>query len=364
MSRSPICVLGMRTGSSLTTRALVLLGADPGRESELMQGRPDDNPKGFWEQQRLVDMNDELLAELGGSWWDMPALPSGWHEDPALEPLRKQARGLIEELFPSGHEWVWKDPRASLALPFCKDVIGPMRYVICARSPVAVATSLHARDPVFHPWRESTRLYFRYLREGLRHTADADRIILFYDDWFADFDAQLERLARFARGAAPKRPAISQVREFFEPGLRHHESAHGECELDREIEVGWEALRSDTGADGRLDADAEQRIEKQWLELEERLHDGDSKELRARARACWRLAHARNGHLEDATRAYQLAARAYDECAAARRDLEGRQAEIAAELDEANGWLRTMNGSASWRITAPLRRAKRLASRR
>jgi hypothetical protein len=354
----------MRTGSSLATRALVLLGADPGEERGLMEGTPNDNPKGFWEQRPLVDLNDELLARLGGPWWDVPRLSSGWHDDPGLEPLRQRARTLIGELFPSRERWIWKDPRASVTLPFWQDVIGPMRYILCTRSPVEVAASLHARDPVGHPRRESTRLFFRYLRDGVRHSADADRIVIFYEDWFDDFDAQLERLAEFANGAAPSERATSAVREFFEAGLRHHESANGVGELDPELRAAWELLRGGTSADGRLDPDAGRLIEEQWLALEGRIHDEVSEELRARSRAYSLLAHARQAHLEDLERAYENVNGAYAECAAARRDLEARHAEMAAELDQANRWLQDVSGSVSWRITAPLRRAKRLASRR
>src|SRR5690349_9218310 len=53
MAELPICVLGIRSGSSLATRALVALGADPGTESELLPAVEGDNAKGYWEQQQL-----------------------------------------------------------------------------------------------------------------------------------------------------------------------------------------------------------------------------------------------------------------------------------------------------------------------
>jgi hypothetical protein len=332
----------MRSGSSLATRALALLGLDVGRESDLMEGKPGDNPKGFWEQQPIMDLNEELLAKLGGPWWDMPRLDDGWHEDAELDPLRERACRLVEELFPGARRWVWKDPRASITLPFWQDVIGPMSYVVAARPPAEAAASLEARNPVLHSWRDSTRLYFRLLRESLRHTAGAERIVLFYEDWFEDFDAQLERLGRFALGEEPAEAERSDVREFFEDDLRRHDAAADARELDPEIRDAYALLREGTDEAGRLDADAERAFEERWLAFDERAGE-DREDLRARSRMGWALAVARQHYLEG---------------------LEARHAEQTAELGRVRGWLDEVNGSASWRLTAPLRAAKRIAGRR
>ncbi len=288
----------MRSGSSLATRALSLLGLDPGQEGALIEGKAGDNPKGFWEQQPIMDLNEELLAKLGGPWWDMPRLPDGWQRDAELDPYRARARSLVEELFPGDGRWVWKDPRACITLPFWQDVIGPMRYVVAARAPAETAASLEVRNPVLHPWRDSTRLYFRLLRDSLRNTSEEDRVVIFYEDWFDDFDAQLERLARFATGAEPAGSQRSGVREFFEEGLRNQKGARDERELDPELREAWALLREGTGADGRLDPEAERAFEGRWLAFDERVGE-DRPDLRARSRMGWALAVARQRYLED-----------------------------------------------------------------
>jgi hypothetical protein len=318
---SPVCVLGVRTGSSLATRALALLGLDSGAHAQLMEGKPDDNPKGFWEQQPLVDLNEDLLAELGGPWWDAPALEPGWHEDPALEPFRERAHALLAELFPGDREWVWKDPRSSVTLPFWQDIIGPMRYVLTVRAPAEVAASLNARDPVTHPWLESTRLYFRLVCAGLEHTAGEDRIILFYEDWFDDFDAQLDRLSRLVLGS-PSEDTRATVRDFFESDLRHHQ-AMSEDGLDPELRDAWRVLREGTDADGRLDPDAEAEVTRLWAVLDERV-GGERPDLRARTRSVWVLAHRRHAHIEDAVNAYENERAARIEFEQRARDLERR----------------------------------------
>ena len=48
-----------------------------GRADELIPPTRD-NPEGHWENQRIVDINDALLAELGGGWDQPPVLAAGW----------------------------------------------------------------------------------------------------------------------------------------------------------------------------------------------------------------------------------------------------------------------------------------------
>jgi O-antigen biosynthesis protein len=349
MDGLPICVLGIRSGSSLATRALVALGADPGTESELLPAVADDNPKGYWEQQPMITLNDDLLAHLGGPWWDLPELPEGWHEDPALEPFRERARRLIAELFPSDRQWVWKDPRAALTLPFWQDVIGPMRYVVSVRSPGDVAASLQTRDPLMHPWLESTRVYFRYVHASLMQTVMSDRIVIFYDDWFDGFDAQLDRLAKFATGSYPVSDARDDLRDFFESGLRHHDKRSAGDGLDPETNEAFRALREGTGADARLDVSAEGAVHAQWQALKSRLADAGMEELRERTRAVWRYAHEQQRAREAEVRAH----------ADTRRAGEEALADARTELEQANHWLEDVNTSLSWRLTSPLRKVKR-----
>jgi hypothetical protein len=349
MAELPICVLGIRSGSSLATRGLVALGADPGTASELLPAVPGDNPKGYWEQQPLISLNDDLLAHLGGPWWDMPALPADWNADPGLAPFRERARDLVAELFPSDRLWVWKDPRAAVTLPFWQDVMGPLRYVVATRFPGDVAASLHARDPVRHPWLESTRVYFRYLHDSLRHTADSDRMILFYDDWFEDFDAQLDRLSRFATGAPASPAAAADLRDFFESGLRHHHKRTTSDELDPETDAAYNLLLEGTDEAGRLGRGAEAEIEAQWRALSSRV-GGDADGLRARTRSVWLYAHDQQRQREAELRAHADERSAHEQA----------MRELAAELAQVRGWLDDVNGSLSWRLTSPLRKASRL----
>ena len=88
MSRA-ICVLGMmRTGTSAVAGVLELLGAHFGPTERLLEPNVA-NPTGFREHRGILDVNNELLGRLGGTWYAPPALRVGWADDPdARRPAR------------------------------------------------------------------------------------------------------------------------------------------------------------------------------------------------------------------------------------------------------------------------------------
>ena len=141
------CILGMhRSGTSLLTRLLSLLGVELGPDAHLMAPTKF-NPTGFWEHEGIVALNDELLARLGGRWQEPPPLAPGWERDPALDDLREKARALVAADFAGRAEWGFKDPRTCLTLPFWKTLLPPMRYILCVRNPADVAHSLEHAMP-------------------------------------------------------------------------------------------------------------------------------------------------------------------------------------------------------------------------
>ena len=140
-----VCVLGMhRSGTSVAARLMNLLGVDLGAEEQLLSSQPD-NPKGYWEYQPILDINEEILGRLGGNWHEPPPSRPGWETAAEFADLRQRARDLVARTFASA-DWGWKDPRTCLTLPFWKRILPPVHYVICMRSPAEVAASLEQRE--------------------------------------------------------------------------------------------------------------------------------------------------------------------------------------------------------------------------
>lgn len=228
MSEPPIvCILGMhRSGTSLVSRVLNVLGLDLGPEEHLM-GPSEANPSGHWESQPISDINDEILLRLGGSWWEPPVFAPGWERSPELAELRSQARDLIQADFSGRNLWGFKDPRNCLTAPFWQQILGPMRYVICLRNPVDVAASLEARNEEPVPFDQGLELWLTYVRATFAATAGHRSQLLFYEDLMADPEPVVARLARFIghESEAAQPEARAAIRVAASEGLWHHRTA-------------------------------------------------------------------------------------------------------------------------------------------
>lgn len=217
-----VCVLGMhRSGTSVVSRMLGLLGAYLGPEGSALPPNPD-NPKGFWEHRSFVALNDDILSRFNGAWDNPPNVPDGWATSPALGDIRQRARDFIRRDFGNSPLWAWKDPRTCLTIPFWQQLLPAMDYVLCLRDPVDVAHSLRRRDGF--SIEKGVRLWLAYTAAALRSTSNRRRSVVFYEDIMQDSERELERLAAFLD--QPLTAAIRQdVREFLAPDLYHHRSA-------------------------------------------------------------------------------------------------------------------------------------------
>lgn len=243
-----ICVLGMhRSGTSLLTRILNLLGVNLGPAEGLTTEPVADNPKGYWEHSELTLVSDAILKRYGGSWDKPPSLSPGWEDDPALDDLRKRAKQIVQKQFAGVPLWGWKDPRTCLTLPFWQQLLPSMRYVICLRDPAAVVGSLRRRDQL--STEETFRLWLCYVAAALQYTEGKSRLVVFYEDLMNDGLGELPRLAEFL--GVPERAQETEVQkavaEFIEPGLQHFRpdpAAAGDSQVELSASSLYADLRS------------------------------------------------------------------------------------------------------------------------
>jgi len=222
VSQGPICVLGMhRSGTSAVSRMLNLLGVDLGPEVHRMEAS-DDNPAGFWEHRMLANLNDELLARLGGSWDRPPETPPGWEAADSLDDIRTRAAAVITHDFRPGTLWGWKDPRTCLTLPFWRALVPEMRYVLCVRSPQDVARSLEARNGL--TVGQSLALWHTYTERAVAHTTGASRLVVSYDEVVDQPQETAARLQAFIGPSATTR-SVALAAESIDRALRHHHSS-------------------------------------------------------------------------------------------------------------------------------------------
>lgn len=217
-----VAVTGMhRSGTSLATRLVALLGVSLGDPAQLMEpGR--DNPAGYWENRLIREIDDLVLAELGGSWEHPPVLAPGWERDARLDGLRAEAATILDGAFgPAAARpasYGWKDPRLCLLLPFWRTVAPVTDVVAVVRDPAQVGDSLHVRNGLSAP--HSAVLWLRSLLAVLDDAPDA--VVIDHDRLLSDVTGSLGRLAGSLGCPAPGADVRAAAEAFVDPTLRHH----------------------------------------------------------------------------------------------------------------------------------------------
>ncbi|MER9952314.1 class I SAM-dependent methyltransferase [Mesorhizobium sp. M0047] len=146
--RTCIMVLGMhRSGTSALTRVLNLLGAALPKN---LIGAGLGNEGGHWEPTWIVDLNERLLAEAGGTW--NKVISSGLDVIPTSvrQFYVEEIRRIVAAEFGDHTTIAIKDPRISRLLPIYSEALEgigfQLKIVILVRDPDEVAASLFRRD--------------------------------------------------------------------------------------------------------------------------------------------------------------------------------------------------------------------------
>lgn len=174
-SSGVVVVLGMhRSGTSLVAGLLARAGGWVGSEQALPPPQAD-NPAGFFERADVVDLNEELLASLGGSW---TCPPSPEAVIARQDELRQRANDLWFDIAgdaPAGLPVVLKDPRLCVLWPVWRAALGEeIAVVLSVRNPLKVAQSLRQRDRL--PLAVGLALWEMYTIGALNAAAGEHRV--------------------------------------------------------------------------------------------------------------------------------------------------------------------------------------------
>jgi hypothetical protein len=221
---NPLFVVGMhRSGTSLLTALLALCGANPGPERNLT-GPNQHNPKGFWENNKFRDINDQLLRDQNCEW-DCPLGFSLAHSEPEmLHRLSRQARGLLDS-YKESPSWVFKDPRICLTLDFWKSSLPGIVPLLMLRNPVEVASSLFRRNRI--PLPIGIALWELYILSAVRQCIDLKPVICNHHDLIYQPVKEIMRLIAAVNGRCGRvlhMPDRQVIENFVDPDL-HRETA-------------------------------------------------------------------------------------------------------------------------------------------
>lgn len=219
--RRGVLVLGMhRSGTSLVSNLLGRMGCDYG--GDLMPAK-EDNPRGYWENQAVVDLHEEFLAAVGYRWDDARPLASGVFSGAQAQATRQALRELFERDFASTSTWVLKDPRHCRLLPLWDELIAEngdeIRSIHVLRDPVAVSESLAKRNGLAPG--HAFLLWIRHYLESERATRGRRRAWLSYEALLAAPEEVWP--ATCLRVGLGDLPAVDFV-EILDRSLDHHRS--------------------------------------------------------------------------------------------------------------------------------------------
>lgn len=144
-----IVVLGMhRSGTSVLTHCIHLLGANIA--SQVIAPQAAVNRDGFFEDAKLVALNEQLLSMLGSCWYDFRDLVIDDANADALQSWRNEALAHLRTEYVGNSLTVIKDPRMSrlmaLWAPIFEDANLGVELVHILRQPEKVAVSLQRRN--------------------------------------------------------------------------------------------------------------------------------------------------------------------------------------------------------------------------
>lgn len=229
-----ILLVGMhRSGTSLLGSLLPHLGvAMPG---DLIAGDVH-NPEGYFERRDVVDLQEQLLIDFDRFWAGSRGpepLPRGWLRHPSTQRCaRALTEILMRERARQRGPWAIKDPRSSVLLPLWRELCAqleiPLQVVLAVRSPEAVVASVMARDERLAgmTWWRAQQLWWRFnaaVVAAERPPGESAPILVHYEAWFADPEAQALALAAALGLPRPSTAQLSAALQSIRPEHRHQQ---------------------------------------------------------------------------------------------------------------------------------------------
>jgi hypothetical protein len=364
-----------------------------------MPPEPTTNATGFWESTTVTAIHDELLSRLRSAWDDPLPLPQNWLGTEIAQQARRKLADEIRREFAGSRAFVAKDPRITRLLPLWLVLLDDLGFepivVIPFRNPEEVALSLVKRNQF--SLEKSMLLYVCANLDVELASRGQRRIFVHYEKLLEDWRPFAANLIQTGGDLVPvPRPESHQeINRFLDSDHRRNRSSRGDlagipglartvidvydqlihaaevgddakvrASFDRSRDAFSEATRLFSGTVlSERDKARDRAVKIQQLEEDVARLNRDAAQLGARFAGVDRQLTESRGQI--GALASQVARLEYE--LAAQRDravrLEGewsaqrdRAVRLDGELAARSRDLATLTHSASWRVTAPLRR--------
>lgn len=221
MSKKLVVVLGMhRSGTSAITRALRVLGVELGKT---LMAQNNDNPKGFFEDREINQLDIEIMNSLGQDWHDLSLISDESFGRMIESDFAERAKELLVSKLENCEIFGLKDPRMCKLMPFWQPIFDELgletSYVISLRNPKSICDSLANRDGI-----EAEKSYYMWLihtLDALKYTHGRKSCFVEFDSLMTDPKANLERCAKELELDFDNDEFDTYVNSFLDDNLRH-----------------------------------------------------------------------------------------------------------------------------------------------
>ncbi|MEO7728237.1 MAG: sulfotransferase [Burkholderiales bacterium] len=227
-----IVVLGMhRSGTSVITRGLAALGVTLG--DRLMPPQPV-NPKGFWEDLDVNELNVQMLNAVGSDWHCLAPI-----EPEDVDALRdkgflERAASLLRGKVCDSRVFGFKDPRVTKLLPVWNEVISQCgfeaAYVLTLRHPLSVVDSL--THTMGFDADKTYALWLAHVITSVAGTVGKNRVLVDYDLMMQAPERQLNRIANHLKLEIDPEASHNYRFDFLDSALRHSVYSLQDLSLD------------------------------------------------------------------------------------------------------------------------------------
>lgn len=228
--KTAMVVLGMhRSGTSALSRVLNLCGAY--LPEKLRPPKLGNNPRGFWEPEDVIDLNERMLRQLGGAWNRVEfVLPVAGD---MVDAFVDDVGAMLASEYGDQETILIKDPRICVLAPLWHRALVSAGYrpvyVVPVRNPIEVAQSLHARGDM--SVSEGVSLWLAYMRRVVEFTASCpDVSYVRFTDLLDNWREAVTRIADNLALPLDTGSRVEEVNRFLEPSLRRQTS--GDAALD------------------------------------------------------------------------------------------------------------------------------------
>ncbi len=217
-----IAVIGMhRSGTSLVARSLQCLGYDLGNRLISLAA---DNPKGYWEDADILDLDIEMLKFLQRDWDSILPVREIEIEKLCSQGYLEKGARLLQEKQQNFAKYAFKDPRMVKLLPFWNKVFSslPVKpfFLHVVRNPINVFQSLQKRNGM--DLIQSLLLWLEHTITGLRY-ADLECSALINYDELVDFPRKsLEKIATVLNLSIDNDEFKTFEADILDQNLRHN----------------------------------------------------------------------------------------------------------------------------------------------